>query len=398
MIIQPKIRGFICTTAHPTGCAKNVQDQIDYVKKHGVIAKGPKRVLVVGASTGYGLASRIVAAFGCGAATIGVFFEKEAEDKRTASSGWYNSVAFEQKARKAGLYAKSLNADAFTDEAKDKVVEWIKSDLGQVDLVVYSVAAPRRQHPRTGVVSKSALKPIGAPHTSNSLDVTTNTIETVTLPQATQEEIDQTVSVMGGEDWEYWIDALEQKNLLASGAITVAYSYMGPELTKTIYRNGTIGRAKDHLEATAKKLDQRLKKINGRALVSVNKALVTQSSSAIPVIPLYFVLLNKVMKEKKVYEDCIAQICRLFSDRLYKGGPIPVDENGLIRMDDWEMREDVQAQVMENWKKLTDGNIFQLADLEGYHQEFLRLFGFGLAGVDYNEDVDHAQKLLSVAS
>ena len=398
MIIQPKIRGFICTTAHPVGCAKNVQDQIDYVKKHGMVAKGPKRVLVIGASTGYGLASRIVSAFGCGAATVGVFFEKEAEDKRTASAGWYNSVAFERKAQKAGLYVKSFNIDAFSDEAKDKVAESIKADLGQVDLVIYSVASPRRQHPRTGVVSKSALKPIGAAHTSNSLDVTTNTIETVILPEATQEEIDQTVSVMGGEDWEYWIDALEPENLLAPGAITVAYSYMGPELTKTIYRNGTIGKAKDHLEATARKLDERLKKIKGRALVSVNKALVTQSSSAIPVIPLYFVLLNRVMKEKRIYEDCIAQICRLFSDRLYKGGLIPVDENGLIRMDDLEMREDVQAQVMENWKKLNDNNISRLADLEGYHRDFLRLFGFGLAGVNYDEDVDHAQKLLSVAS
>lgn len=396
MIIQPKIRGFICTTAHPTGCAKNVQDQIDYVKKHGMIAHGPKRVLVIGASTGYGLASRIVSAFGCGAATIGVFFEKEAEDKRTASAGWYNAVAFERKAREAGLYAKSFNIDAFSDEAKERVVASMKAGLGQVDLVVYSVAAPRRQHPKTGVVAKSALKPIGAAHTSHSLDVTTNTLETVVLPEATQEEIEQTVSVMGGEDWGYWIDALERENLLAPGVITVAYSYMGPELTKTIYRNGTIGKAKDHLEATARTLDGRLKKIQGRALVSVNKALVTQSSSAIPVIPLYFVLLNRVMKEKKIYEDCVAQICRLFSERLYKGGPLPVDENGLIRMDDLEMREDVQARVMENWKKLNDNNLSQLADLEGYHQDFLRLFGFGLAGVNYNENVDHAPKLLSV--
>src|SRR3989338_5035596 len=395
MIIQPKIRGFICTTAHPVGCAQNVQGQIDYVEKQGKIEHGPRRALIIGASNGYGLASRIVSAFGCGASTVGVFFEKEPEDKRTASGGWYNSVAFEQKARQAGLYAKSFNGDAFSDDIKKKVADAIKKDLGQVDLVIYSLASPRREHPKTVQLAKSTLKPITQVYTGKTLDINTNTLEPVTLPQATPEEIEQTVSVMGGEDWEYWIDVLEKNGLLSPGALTVAYSYMGPELTRSIYREGTIGRAKDHLEATARKLDERLKKIKGRALVSVNKALVTQSSSAIPVIPLYFVLLNKVMKIKGIYEGCIAQIYRLFATRLYAGGPIPVDEQGLIRVDDFELRADVQSEVNKRWEKLTNENLAQLADLDGYHQEFLRLFGFGLAGVDYTADVDHAQKLPS---
>lgn len=395
MIIQPKIRGFICTTAHPVGCARSIQEQIDYVKKQGTVEHGPRRALIIGASNGYGLASRIVSAFGCGASTIGVFFEKEPEDKRTASAGWYNSVAFEQKAGQAGLYAKSFNGDAFSDDIKKKVVDAIKKNMGQVDLVIYSLASPRREHPKTGQLAKSALRPINNVYTGKTLDVTTNTLESVTLPLATQEEIEQTVSVMGGEDWEYWIDALEKDGLLSPGALTVAYSYMGPELTRSIYREGTIGRAKDHLEATARKLDERLKKIKGRALVSINKALVTQSSSAIPVIPLYFVLLNKVMKTKGIYEDCIAQIYRLFATRLYAGGLIPVDEQGLIRVDDFELRADVQSEVNTRWEKLTNENLFQLADIDGYHEEFLRLFGFGLKGVDYNADVDHAQKLPS---
>ena len=398
MIIQPKIRGFICTTAHPAGCAQNVQEQIDYVRKHGKITGGPRKALIVGASTGYGLASRIVAAFGCGAGTVGVFFEKEAEPRRTASAGWYNAAAFEQKAQQAGLYARSFNGDAFSDEIKQKVVAAIKKDLGQVDLIVYSLASPRRQHPRTGQIAKSVLKPIGNVYTGRSLDITTNTLEPVSLPAAIQDEIEQTVSVMGGEDWEYWIEALEKENLLAPGVRTVAYSYVGPEITRSIYRDGTIGRAKDHLEATARKLDERLRKRNGRAIVSVNKALVTQSSSAIPVIPLYFVLLNKVMKEKGIYEDCIAQICRLFATRLYGGGSIPVDQNGLIRMDDGEMRADVQSAVSRNWEKLTDQNLAQLADLKGYHEEFLKLFGFGVKGVNYEADVDPDQKLLSASS
>lgn len=399
MIIHPKIRGFICTTAHPVGCAVHVQEQIDYVKSQGTVADGPKKALVIGASTGYGLASRIVAAFGCRAGTMGVFFEKECNGIRPATAGWYNSTAFEQKAREAGLYTRSFNGDAYSDEMKQNVAEAVKKDWGGgIDLVIYSLAAPRRQHPRTGQIARSVLKPVGAEYTNKSIDMSTDRLEVVTLPAATQEEIDQTVSVMGGEDWELWIDVLENDGLLAEGAMTVAYSYIGPELTRGIYRNGTIGKAKDHLEVTAKKLDRRLKKINGRALISVNKALVTQSSSAIPFIPLYFILLSRVMKEKGLDEVCVEQIYRLFSDFLYNGGEIPVDENGFIRLDDREMRGDVQKRVMELWDKLTEDNLKELTDLEGYHKDFLKLFGFGLESVDYDADVEPDQKILSISA
>jgi enoyl-[acyl-carrier protein] reductase/trans-2-enoyl-CoA reductase (NAD+) len=389
MIIEPRIRGFICTTAHPLGCAKNIENQITYVKKQKPVLGGPKKVLVVGSSTGYGLASRIVAAFGGSqAATVGVFFEKPADGQRTASAGWYNSAAFEQFATRAGLYCRSVNGDAFSDEVKDKVCDIIKKDLGQVDMVVYSLASPRRQNPRTGQLAKSVLKPIGQSYTNKTIDMSNNKMSTITIDPATPDEVDQTISVMGGEDWEWWIEKLQSQNLLKEGALTVAYSYIGPELTRSIYRNGTIGRAKDHLEATAKKLDKKLQSINGRALVSVNKALVTQSSSAIPFIPLYFILLSKVMKEKNVDEDCIAQIYRLFASRLYDGKPIPVDEHGLVRLDDLEMRPDIQAIVQQNWDKLTSDNLEQLSDLQGYHEDFLNLFGFGLPGVNYNADVN----------
>lgn len=397
MIIQPKVRGFICTTAHPKGCAKRVEEDIQYVENKGEIANGPKRVLVIGASTGYGLASRIVSAFGCHASTIGVFFEKSAEGKRTGTAGWYNSVAFEEKAKEYGLYFKSFNGDAYSDEIREQVIETIKKDWGGVDLIVYSLASPRRQHPKTGKVSKSVLKPIGASYTNQSMDMSTNELETVTLEGASEEEIEQTVAVMGGEDWEYWIDALDKEGLLNDGVNTVAYSYVGPEVTQAVYRGGTIGRAKDHLEATAKKLDERLKEINGRAVVSVNKALVTQSSSAIPFIPLYFIILNKVMNEKNVNEDCIQQIYRLFSDKLYSGGNVEVDEDGLIRLDDFELREDIQQIVKDRWDNLTPENFKDVADLEGYNVGFLKLFGFGYNGVDYGEDIDPDQKLLSAA-
>jgi enoyl-[acyl-carrier protein] reductase / trans-2-enoyl-CoA reductase (NAD+) len=397
MIVQPKTRGFICTTAHPAGCKKHIQDQVDYVTSQKPVINGPKRVLVVGSSTGYGLASRIVAAFGGSrAATIGVFFEKESDGRKTATAGWYNSVSFEQIAHKEGLYAKSFNGDAFSDEMKKEVIAAIKKDLGDVDLVVYSLASPRRQHPRTGVVSKSVLKPIGRTYTNKSLDLDKGELEVVTLPEATQDEVDQTVAVMGGEDWEFWIDALEKEGCLAKGVMTIAYSYVGPELTRAVYRNGTIGRAKDHLEATAKKLHERLKKINGQAYVSVNKALVTQSSSAIPFIPLYFILLKKVMLEKKAEEGCIEQMYRLFATRLYTGEKrIPVDESSLIRMDDWEMRTDVQSEVGHHWETLNQNNLNVMADFAGFQKDFLKLFGFGLEGVDYSADVDIDVKLPS---
>ena len=391
MIVQPKIRGYICTTAHPIGCSVHVQDQIDYVKSKGVIDGGPKKVLVIGASTGYGLASRIVAAFGCGAATIGVFFERPAETKRTATAGWYNSVAFQKHARKAGLYATSINGDAFSDEIRQQTIELIKKDLGQVDCVIYSLASPRRTHPKTGVVYKSVLRPKGLGYTNKSIDFEKNEVIEVSLPAATQDEIDQTVMVMGGEDWQMWMEALSASGVLAKGAVTVAYSYIGPDVTTPVYRNGTIGAAKDHLEETAHTLDQLMKKFDGRAFVSVNKALVTQSSSAIPFIPLYFVLLMKVMKKKNIHEDCIHQIYRLFSDRLFRHRPliqVPVDEKGRIRVDDWEMRQDVQDEVSALWNNVSTDNVRNIADVSGYESDFLKLFGFGFSAVNYNEDVE----------
>ncbi len=391
MIIEPKIRGFICTTAHPAGCAKNVQDQIDYIKSKGAIAGGPKKVLVLGASNGYGLASRITAAFGCGAATIGVFFERPAEGKRTATAGWYNSVGFDAAACKAGLYAKSINGDAFSDDMRRQICDLIKKDLGQVDCVIYSLASPRRTDPKTGELYKSVLKPKGKTYTNKSIDFESNQITSVTLEVASEEEVAHTVKVMGGEDWELWIDALQKENLLAPQAVTVAYSYIGPDVTTPVYRNGTIGAAKDHLEATAHKLDERMKKQGGRAFVSVNKALVTQSSSAIPFIPLYFVLLMKVMKAKGVHEDCIQQIYRLFHDRLYQNRPlgqIETDDKGRVRVDDWEMRADVQAEVAKLWAMVSTENLPQIADVQGYNSDFLKLFGFGLNGVNYAADVE----------
>lgn len=392
MIIEPKIRGFICTTAHPAGCAQNVQEQIDYVKSKGPIANGPKKVLVLGASNGYGMASRITAAFGCGAATIGVFFEKPSDGKRTATGGWYNSVAFDAAAKKAGLYSKSINGDAFSDQMRQDICALIKKDLGQVDCVIYSLASPRRADPKNPeVVYKSVLKPKGKPYTNKSIDFEKNEIITITLDAANDDEVAQTVKVMGGEDWELWIDALQKENLLAPGAVTVAYSYIGPEVTYAVYRNGTIGAAKDHLEATAHKLDERMKKNGGRAFVSVNKALVTQSSSAIPFIPLYFIILMKAMKAKGIDENCIQQIQRLFKDRLYDGRPlsqVPVDEKGRVRVDDWEMRQDVQDEVSKLWTIVSNENVHQIADVKGYHDEFLRLFGFGIKGVDYTKDVN----------
>jgi enoyl-[acyl-carrier protein] reductase/trans-2-enoyl-CoA reductase (NAD+) len=396
MIIHPKVRGFICTTAHPAGCAQHVQEQIDYIRKQKPLINGPLKVLVVGASTGYGLASRIAAAFGGSrASTVGVFFEKEAEDNRTASAGWYNTVGFEEKAHKEGIYAKSINGDAFSDEIKQKTIELIKKDLGKVDLFIYSLASPRRLHPKTGVLAKSVLKPINTTVTQTSINLSTDKLERVTLESATQDEIDQTISVMGGEDWEMWCGALEKNGLIGANFLTVAYSYVGPELTKLIYRSGTIGKAKEHLEATAKKLHAYFQPKGGRAYVSVNKALVTQSSSAIPFIPLYFIILSKVMKEKKCEEGCVEQIYRLFSQQLYSGKPVSLDLEGLIRMDDWETRADVQAEVRKRWDCLTDENLPQVSDLDSYHNEFLRLFGFGLQGVDYNADVNHLRDLPS---
>lgn len=388
MIIEPKIKGFVCTTAHPLGCEAHVKEQIDYVKSKGSIANGPRKVLVVGASTGYGLASRITAAFGSGADTLGVFFERPAAGKRTATAGWYNSSAFEKFAKAEGLYARSVNGDAFSDEIKESTIKAIKKDFGQVDLVVYSLASPRRQHPKTGEVAKSVLKPIGKSITDKTLDTDKSIIKEVTLEAATQEEIDDTIRVMGGEDWEIWMDALDEAGVLAEGCKTVAYTYIGDKITWPIYGEASIGKAKEDLDRAAQAINQKLALKSGTANVCVLKALVTQSSSAIPIMPLYISLLYKVMKEKGGHEGCIEQIQGLFADRLYADGEVEKDENNRYRMDGLELRDEIQREVEGLWDKVTTDNLYELTDFKGYNEEFLKLFGFGLSAVDYNQDLD----------
>ncbi|MBD5778610.1 trans-2-enoyl-CoA reductase family protein [Pelagicoccus sp. NFK12] len=389
MIVQPRIKGFICITAHPTGCAANVKEQIDYVKSQPAVENGPKNVLVVGASQGYGLASRISAAFGSGANTLGVFFERPSERGRCASAGWYNSVAFEKEAKAAGLYAKSLNGDAFSDELKAQAIERIKEDMGgKIDLLVYSIGAPRRTDPKTGEVYKSAIKPIGKPFSNKYLDTDKKTIQVATLEPGTEEEIQGTVKVMGGEDWELWIDALTEAGVLAEGFKTVAYDYIGPKFTWPIYKDGALGQAKLDVRRAKAAINEKVASIGGKAYVSVNKALVTQSSSAIPGVNLYITALYKVMKEKGNHEGCIEQMYRLFSDRLYNGGEVPTDDLDLIRLDDWEMQPEIQDEIAENWPKIETDTIDQYTDFEGYQDEFLKLFGFGVKGVDYDADVE----------
>jgi enoyl-[acyl-carrier protein] reductase/trans-2-enoyl-CoA reductase (NAD+) len=394
MVIQPKVRGFICTTAHPVGCAAMVKEQIDYVKSQPAI-QGPKNVLVIGASTGYGLASRIVSTFGAGAKTIGVFFEKEADDKRTASAGWYNSAAFEKLAQDQNLYAKSINGDAFSNEIKQRTADLIRKDLGKVDLIIYSLASPRRAHPESGHVYSSVLKPIGRSYSSKTVDVLRGEVKDITLDTASDEEVQNTIAVMGGEDWEMWIDFLDKENLLAEGVNTVAYSYIGPELTYPIYKEGTIGKAKDHLKLTADTLTQKLKKYQGHAVVSVNKALVTQASAAIPVVPLYISLLYKIMKEKGTHEGCIEQIYRLFHNHLYSGKKLM--DNQFIRIDDLEMQSDVQSEVAKLWSEVNTENLAALTDVEGYRDEFYRLFGFNIENINYDAEVDPQVKIESLA-
>jgi enoyl-[acyl-carrier protein] reductase / trans-2-enoyl-CoA reductase (NAD+) len=396
MIVAPKIRGFICTTAHPDGCAEHVARQIAVVKNNGKNPSGPKKVLVIGSSTGYGLSSRIAAAFGSDAATIGVFFERPGESDRTATAGWYNTAAFEKEAAAAGLYARSFNGDAYSDAIKAEVISAIKADLGQVDCVIYSLASPRRTHPKTGEVFKSVLKPIGETYTNKNLNTGTGEVNEVTIEPATDDEIAQTVAVMGGEDWEMWMDALGEAGVLAEGVKTVAYSYIGPELTWPIYKNGTIGRAKEDVERAQRAIDVKLAPLQGKAWVSVNKALVTQASSAIPVVPLYISLLYKIMKEDGTHEDCIEQMDRLFRDRLYGGDPQP-DEAGRIRVDDWEMSPPVQELIATRWNEVDTSNLLALSDFKGYQISFLRLFGFGFEGVDYDADVDVDVGIPSIA-
>jgi len=388
MIIKPRIRGFICITAHPAGCKANVKKQIDYVTQQGEIASGPKKVLVIGASTGYGLAARISAAFGCGADTLGVFFERAGEENKTATAGWYNSAAFEEFAGEKGLYAKSINGDAYSDAVKQKTIEMIKQDLGQVDLVVYSLAAPRRTHPTTGEVFNSTLKPIGKPLVTRGLNTDKETITDVSLEPASQEEIEGTVAVMGGEDWQMWIDALMEAGVLADGAKTTAFTYLGEQITHDIYWNGSIGEAKKDLSIR----DKLAAHGNGDARVSVLKAVVTQASSAIPVMPLYLSLLFKVMKEKGTHEGCIEQVYGLFKDSLYSASPI-LDDTGRLRADYKELQPEVQDEVSALWPTVTDENLNQLTDFVGYKTEFMHLFGFGLDGVDYEADVNPDVKI-----
>lgn len=397
MIISPKVRGFICTNAHPEGCAKHVADQIAVVKSRGPLRDGPKKVLVIGSSTGYGLSSRIAAAFGSGAATIGVFFERPGEEDRTATAGWYNTAAFEKEAAAAGLYARSFNGDAFSDALKAEVIEAIKTDLGQVDCVIYSLASPRRTDPKTGEVYKSVLKPIGESYTAKNLNTGTGVVNEISIEPAEGDDIEQTVAVMGGEDWALWIDALLEANVLSEEVQTVSYSYIGPEVTWPIYKNGTIGRAKEDLERVQRELDEKLAVISGKAWVSVNKALVTQASSAIPVVPLYISLLYKVMKADGSHEDTIEQMDRLFRERLYSGNP-QADETGRIRVDDWEMAEEIQSEVAKRWATVNTENLSELGDFVGYQSSFLRLFGFGLDGVDYAAETNPVVDIPSLKS
>ncbi len=394
MVIQPKVRGFICTTAHPMGCYEEVASQIHYLQSQTKIA-GPKNVLVIGSSTGYGLASRIVATFAGGANTIGVFYERPSDEKRTASAGWYNTAAFEKIAHAENRYAKSINGDAFSDAVKQQTIELIRKDLQKIDLIIYSLASPRRVHPQTGTVYSSVLKPLGEPFTSKTVDPFQGEVKEVTIQPATQEEVNNTVQVMGGEDWEMWLDLLAQENLLAENIMTVAYSYIGPELTHSIYKEGTIGKAKEHLHQTAHKLTTKLKGLNGKAFVSVNKALVTQASAAIPVVPLYISLLFKLMKEAGTHEGCIEQIYRLFKDFLYADS-IKVDDRGLIRIDDLEMQPAIQEKIATLWPIVTSENLEKFADIEGYRNDFIRLFGFNNPAINYEKPVDPEVKIDSL--
>ncbi len=388
MVIKPRVRGFVCVTSHPDGCAAHVQQQIDYVKSKGPIGDGPRRVLVIGSSTGFGLSSRITAAFGCGASTIGVFFERPSDEDRLGTAGWYNTIGFTEKARAAGLYARNFNGDAFSDEVKTQVIQAIKEDLGSVDLVVYSLASPRRTHPDTGAVHKSVLKPVGKPYANRTVDTDRGLVSDITIEPASPDEIADTIAVMGGDDWERWMQALADAGVLAPAATTVAYSYIGPEVTWDIYKNGTIGLAKNDLEAACARIHGKLSADGGRALISVNKALVSQASSAIPVVPLYISILYKIMKAKGTHEGCIEQMQRLFAERLYQGADLQLDVANRVRIDDLEMQPEVQAEGAKIWPQVTTENLAELTDIAGYREEFLKMFGFGLPGIDYEAECE----------
>lgn len=387
MIIKPRIRGFICTTAHPVGCAALVDEQIAWTKAQGPLEAGPQNALVIGGSGGYGLASRIVAGFGAGARTVCLSFEKEPADDRTGTAGWYNNQAFDHRAAAEGLYARSLSADAFADATKAQIADIVRSDLGGIDLLVYSLAAPVRTDPATGVLYRSAIKPIGRPVHTKTLNVDKGVVHEIDLAPATDEEIHATVKVMGGEDWERWVAHLQRERLLKPGFKTVAYTYIGSDLTWPIYWDATLGRAKEDLDRAALAMRTALAPVHGDARVAVLKAVVTQASSAIPVVPLYASLLLKVMKEKAVHEDCIRHINRLFRTQLYHGATPQFDAAGRVHVDDWELREDVQAEVRQRWAVVDTGNIMEISDLAGFRRDFLRIFGFEVDGVDYDADV-----------
>lgn len=387
MVIKPKIRGFICTNAHPVGCAEHVQEQINYVKAQGPLSNAPKNVLVIGASTGYGLASRITAAFGGGAKTLGIFFEKEGSERKTGSAGWYNTAAFQAAAEEAGLWSKNINGDAFSNEIKQKAIDTIKADLGKIDLVIYSLASPRRTDPNTGETYSSTLKPIGSDITTKNLNTSKRVIDEVTVEAASQEDIDNTIKVMGGEDWEMWIDALKEADVLADNFKTTAYTYIGKELTWPIYGHATIGKAKEDLDHATQAIKESTKDLNGEAYVSSLNAVVTQASSAIPIMPLYISALFKVMKADGTYEGTIEQIHSLFTENLYGETP-RFDEGGHLFQNYKELEDDVQARVQHVWDTVDTDTIDELTDYVGYHNEFLRLFGFGIDSVDYEQDVN----------
>nr|MBP3598439.1 trans-2-enoyl-CoA reductase family protein [Eubacterium sp.] len=384
MVVEPKVKGFICTTAHPKGCEESVKRQIEYTKKKGTV-EGPKKVLVIGSSTGYGLASRIAVTYGYGADTIGVAFERESNGKRTATAGWYNTMAFEKFAKEDGYYAKSFNGDGFSKQMKEEVIACIKEDFGQVDMIVYSMAAPRRTM-EDGTTVTSVLKTVGEPFTNKTIDLRNNEIKEVTVPEANEEEIRATIQVMGGEDWKEWIRAMHDAGVIKEGAVTLAYSYIGPVVTHAIYKDGSIGQAKNHLYDTSVELTKEFADIGLKAYISVNKALVTQSSAAIPIVPLYISLLYKVMKEAGLHEGCIEQMDRLFRDKIT--GEVETDEEGRIRLDDYEMKDEIQKKISEIWDSVDSESIQELGDIKGYWDEFYNMFGFGYDNVDYTENVE----------
>jgi enoyl-[acyl-carrier protein] reductase / trans-2-enoyl-CoA reductase (NAD+) len=389
MIVKPKVRGFVCVTTHPAGCEAHVREEIEFVRKQGPIASGPQRVLVVGASTGYGLSSRIVPTYAWGAKTIGVFYERPSVENRPGTAGWYNSCFFKQIAQADGHYAVNVNGDAFSDAIKQKTADRIEQDWGQVDLIIYSLASPRRTDPKTGEVYNSVIRPIGDTlFTGKSIDTDKEEVIVASIEPATPEQVRQTVKVMGGEDWELWIDYLGRRGLLAPGFQTVAYSYIGPQQTWPVYRDGTIGMAKKDLERAAQSMNERYNSLQAKAFVSVNKAVVSQASAAIPVVPLYISIMLKVMEEKGVNESIVQQIDRLYRDHLFGKQLADPSKDFRIRIDDLELREDVQAEILKIWDRIDTGNLHTLSAFQGYKDEFLKLFGFGYDGVDYDAEVE----------